>query len=154
MTNTRSKNSRQRGSKTHGWGAMKKHRGAGHRGGRGAAGSGKRGDAKKPSIWKGRAGKHGFTSHSVSASAPITIQHLETHTRALTADGILSVKGDLCTVDLTKAGYTKLLATGKVTKQWNITVAEATPKAIEKIAALGGKVVLPADGDTSSDSEE
>ena len=52
MDNKRSKNSRQRGSKTHGWGAMKKHRGAGHRGGRGAAGSGKRGDAKKPSIWR------------------------------------------------------------------------------------------------------
>ena len=51
--NKRKKNSRQRGSHTHGWGAMKKHRGAGNRGGRGAAGSGKRADSKKPSIWTG-----------------------------------------------------------------------------------------------------
>ena len=47
VTNKRSKDTRQRGSNTHGWGAMKKHRGAGHRGGRGNAGTGKRGDAKK-----------------------------------------------------------------------------------------------------------
>ena len=42
--NKRKKNSRQRGEWTHGWGAKKKHRGAGHRGGRGNAGSGKRGE--------------------------------------------------------------------------------------------------------------
>ncbi|MBT7062960.1 50S ribosomal protein L15, partial [Candidatus Woesearchaeota archaeon] len=29
------KSVKQRGSRTHGWGAGKKHRGAGHRGGRG-----------------------------------------------------------------------------------------------------------------------
>ena len=39
---TRKKNTRQRGSHTHGWGAKKKHRGAGNRGGRGNAGSGPR----------------------------------------------------------------------------------------------------------------
>ena len=54
MVVTRKKNTRQRGSKTHGCGSMKKRRGAGHRGGRGAAGSGKRGDCKKPSIWKNK----------------------------------------------------------------------------------------------------
>ncbi len=45
--NKQKKNVRQRGTKTHGYGSMKKHRGAGHRGGRGNAGSGKRGDKKR-----------------------------------------------------------------------------------------------------------
>jgi len=60
----RKKVTKQRGSKTHGWGAMKKHRGAGNRGGRGMAGTGKRGDAKKPSIQKNKKyfGKYGFKS--------------------------------------------------------------------------------------------
>ena len=57
----RKKNSRQHGSTTHGWGAMKKHRGAGNRGGRGLAGTGKRADQMKPLHWKERYfGKLGF----------------------------------------------------------------------------------------------
>jgi len=61
--NKQKKNVKQRGSKTHGYGSMKKHRGAGSRGGRGNAGSGKRGDVKKPSFrHEGRNGRHGFSS--------------------------------------------------------------------------------------------
>ena len=61
--NKRKKNSRQRGSQTHGWGAKKKHRSFGNRGGKGMAGSGKRADSKKPSLWKERYfGKIGFKS--------------------------------------------------------------------------------------------
>jgi large subunit ribosomal protein L15 len=62
MTNKRSKQSRNRGSHTHGGGSMKKRRGAGSRGGKGKAGSGKRGDAKKPMYWKDKNyfGKKGF----------------------------------------------------------------------------------------------
>jgi len=140
----RKKNSRQRGSKTHGWGAMKKHRGAGHRGGRGAAGSGKRGDAKKPSIWRNTkyAGKRGFTSKSRTTSVPITINHLEAHERTLAKEGYLSVSGNNYTIDLAKAGYNKLLATGNATKQWQITVDSATPRAIEKVKKAGGSVTV------------
>ena len=60
----RRKFTRMRGQRGHGWGAKKKHRGAGNRGGRGMAGSGKRADQKKPTILKlyGNEyfGKHGF----------------------------------------------------------------------------------------------
>lgn len=142
--NKRSKNSRMRGSKTHGGGSMKKRRGAGHRGGRGAAGSGKRGDAKKPSIWRNKkyAGKYGFTSHSTTQQAPITLKHLEDHFKTLVAEGMITTTNDTCTVDLSKAGYTKLLGTGQATKKWNITVASATPSVIEKIKNAGGNVTL------------
>ena len=66
VVNKQKKNKRQRAGTTHGWGSMKKHRGAGHRGGRGKAGSGKRGDAKKPSSWKNKKyfGVNGFNSKS------------------------------------------------------------------------------------------
>ena len=60
--NKRKKNSRHRGSWSHGYGSRKKHRGAGSRGGRGLSGTGKRGDQNKPTHWKKRYfGKKGFT---------------------------------------------------------------------------------------------
>lgn len=140
--NMRSKNSRQRGSHTHGGGSMKKRRGAGHRGGRGAAGSGKRGDAKKPSIWKKRAGKHGFTSHSRSNKAPVTIAHLELHKKTLLAEGYLQELNGTWTINLESAGYNKLLATGKAVSKWSITTPSATDGAIEKIKNAGGTITL------------
>lgn len=151
VTNTRSKNTRQRGSKTHGWGSMKKHRGAGHRGGRGAAGSGKRGDAKKPSIWSvyPNNGKKGFSSKSRTKEVSITIAYLETFTKTLAKEG---QKNN--TLNLEALGYTKLLATGKPTKKWSITVAKATPKAIEKIKNAGGSITLTSvskDAETTSE---
>ncbi len=140
--NMRKKNSRQRGSKTHGWGSMKKHRGAGSRGGRGAAGSGKRGDAKKPSIWKNTkyAGKYGFKSKSTTPNAIMTLAHLENHKKTLITQKLISMKGDVYTADLSKAGFTRLLGTGKVASKWNIIVPYATASAIEKVKNAGGKV--------------
>ena len=53
MTATkRKKNTRMRAHTTHGWGSMKKRRGAGNRGGRGMAGTGKRAAQKKQTILK------------------------------------------------------------------------------------------------------
>lgn len=151
----RKKNTRQRGSKTHGWGAMKKHRGAGHRGGRGAAGSGKRGDAKKPSIWRNTryAGKRGFISRSRTPNAPITIAHLERFAKTLIDEGVIMVEGGKHVVNLTLAGYTKLLASGNATKHWTITVETASPGAIEKVKKAGGSVtVTESDGQDGADS--
>ena len=76
--NKRKKATRQRGSKTHGWGSMKKHRGAGNRGGRGRAGSGKRGDAKKPSYQKkAYLGGHGFKSKRDRKSTRLNSSHTD-----------------------------------------------------------------------------
>ena len=99
-----------RGSKTHGWGSMKKHRGAGHRGGRGAAGSGKRGDAKKPSIWRSYPdiGKKGFSSKTRTKVSTITIAYLETFNKSLAAEGYIKKDGKTTTINLEKAGYNKL----------------------------------------------
>ena len=79
--NKRSKNERQRGHKTHGWGSKKKHRGRGNRGGQGMAGTGKRADQKKPSFWKERYfGKLGFISKTPKVKIkPINVGMLEEH---------------------------------------------------------------------------
>ena len=134
---------------------MKKHRGAGHRGGRGAAGSGKRGDAKKPSIWGAypNIGKKGFSSKSRNKEVAINISYLDTFNKTLAKEG----QGKQ-TINLEALGYTKLLATGNTTKKWNITVAKATPKAIEKIKNAGGSVTLintaPQEKSATETSEE
>ncbi|MFT4310115.1 MAG: uL15m family ribosomal protein [Candidatus Woesearchaeota archaeon] len=140
--NKRKKNSRQRGSWTHGWGEKKKHRGSGSRGGRGNAGSGKRGDQKKPSMFKaGRIfGKQGFirqasVTHAVMNVSQFDKMHLVAH------KGV-SVDGAKITIDMTKMGYDKLLGAGKVTKAYHVTVQYASASAIEKIQQAGGSVTV------------
>ena len=120
----RKKNTRQRGSHTHGWGSKKKHRGAGHRGGRGKAGSGKRGDAKKPSFWKNDKPK-GFSS----LKKPIkTINISELH------------KFSETNIDLGKEGYDKLLGKGIPDRKYELNIFYASESAIEKIEKTGGSV--------------
>lgn len=128
--NKRSKTSRERGNKTHGWGHKKKHRGYGNKGGRGNAGSGKRGDAKKPSYWGDPKymGRFGFTSHHSRPLVTITLRDLDKQFKA----------GD---INLTVLGYDKVLGTGNVNKKFNITVSLITSKAAEKIQAAGGKII-------------
>ena len=143
--NKKKKNLKQRGSKTHGWGSMKKHRGAGSRGGRGNAGSGKRGDVKKPSYrHEGKNGRHGFSS-PVTNKTVLTInlslinqrlsKYVESKQAIKSKDGI--------EIDLTKIGYDKLLGTGKVTEKLIISIGQISNKALEKIEAVGGKVIMP-----------
>ncbi|MFH0977975.1 MAG: uL15m family ribosomal protein [Candidatus Woesearchaeota archaeon] len=131
--NKRKKNSRQRGSMSHGWGAKKKHRGAGNRGGRGMAGTGKRGDQKKISILKIKNyfGKHGF---KIKGNRPtITAINVEELNRFGKE-----------TINLTELGYNKLLGNGRPGKKYNITVESCSEKAKQKIEEAGGKVNTPA----------
>ena len=154
--NKDSKNVRQRGNNSHGWGAKKKHRGAGHRGGRGAAGSGKRGDAKKPKIWKNKRyfGKYGFTSHSRAVEfVMINVHELEKKKDAYVASGKMSLEGDVYKVNLKDLGYNKLLGTGKVSSKISVEVYTASEKAIVKIKAAGGTVTVTS-AEESSVSEE
>lgn len=127
----RKKVKKLRGSKTHGWGAMKKHRGAGNRGGRGMAGTGKRADQKKPSILKeyGNSyfGKRGFNIPPKIKKIKKVINILELPDRD--------------NINLTELGYDKLLGKGEVTKKLKITVLYCSKKAKEKIEAKGGEVI-------------
>jgi len=140
------KNRKMRGSKTHGWGSMKKHRGAGSRGGRGMAGTGKRGDAKKPSIWKDTKyfGKHGFKRPkkiTIEIKA-INLKTIEQNLESLLSKKLIEKKNDSYVIDLKKLGFNKLLSTGKVTKKFSIKCEYASKKAIDKIKKAGGNIIL------------
>ena len=145
MTNIRKKNSRQRGTHTHGWGGKKKHRGAGSRGGRGNAGSGKRGDAKKPSFWKDskRYGKSGFTSKVRNNYKTINLAELDSKIDSFVKQKKVEFKNNIYIIDLAKLKIGKLLGAGNTIKKFEIKVDLASAKAIIKIEKAGGKVILP-----------
>ena len=133
VSRKRSKTSRQRGDTTHGWGAMKKHRGAGNRGGVGNAGSGKRGDAKKPSYWKNPRyfGMYGFKRKG---------SHPDCVVANVCDLSKFAAKAGSSTFSLNDFGVTKLLGNGIVSEAYTVTVKEASPRAIAKIEAVKGTV--------------
>ncbi len=142
--NKRKKNERQRGHKTHGWGAKKKHRGKGHQGGAGMAGSGKRADSKKPSIWKDKHyfGKYGFTSKTPKVKInPVNISYIEQHIGNFVLKNLVSKENGVYVVDLEKIGYNKLLGDGKVSAKFRIKTQYASKSAVEKVKEAGGEVI-------------
>ena len=140
------KNRKMRGSHTHGWGAKKKHRGAGSRGGRGMAGTGKRGDAKKPCIWKNTKyfGKYGFTRPKkiIVKIKAINLKTIEQRLESLLSKKLIEKKNDSYVIDLKKLGFNKVLSTGKITKKFIIKCDYASKKAIDKIKKSGGSIIL------------
>ena len=141
--NKRKKNTRQRGSKTHGWGAKKKHRGQGHRGGRGMAGTGKRADSKKPSIWKDKNyfGKHGFVSKTPKVRInAVNISYIEQHIDKFVSNGLVKKEDGFYVVELEKIGFNKLLGDGAVSVKFKIATPYASQKAVEKVKESGGEV--------------
>lgn len=140
----RKKSGRQRGSHTHGWGAKKKHRGAGSRGGRGLAGSGKRADQKKPSLWGKRYfGKFGFKKKGIKKEIkPVNLIYIEENLDDLLEKKLIVKENDSYVVDIGKLGYNKLLGSGKITKKFKIMAKYASQKVIEKIKEAGGEVIV------------
>lgn len=134
---------RQRGSRTHGWGRL--HRGSGNKGGAGNAGSGKKADAKKPSYWDREFGKHGFIAHnSGPADVVINVGDVAQHLPSWTVEKQATHAAGVYTVDLGKLGYTKLLSQGKASVKMKITIDYASKKAIDKVKAAGGDVAASA----------
>jgi large subunit ribosomal protein L15 len=144
VVNRKKKYRNMRGSKTHGWGSMKKHRGAGSRGGRGMAGTGKRGDAKKTKIWKNTKyfGKHGFKrpNKSIIKINAINLKTIEQKLEFFLSKKLVKKNNDFYVIDLEKLGFNKLLSTGKATKKFDITCKYASANAVEKVKKAGGKV--------------
>lgn len=133
----RKKKVKMRGSKTHGWGSKKKHRGSGNRGGFGMAGTGKRAHHKKPTIiklygnLKNYFGKKGFRRPQkiIINENAINIEELE--------------KLPQTEINLESLGYTKLLGKGNPTRKYEIIVKSFSKKAKDKIEKLGGKINPP-----------
>ncbi len=135
----RKKVRKMRGSKTHGYGAKKKHRGKGSKGGKGLAGSK---DHKRqivlqmdPEHFGKRGFKLGFYPHKKreeQREKVITLRELDK----------LSEKLGKTELNLLDLGFKKVIAGGSVTKPISIKVSYITERAKEKIEAVGGKVEL------------
>ena len=141
--NRRKKNDRQRGSKTHGWGAKKKHRGKGHQGGAGMAGTGKRADSKKPSIWKDEHyfGKFGFVSKTPKVKInAVNVSYIEQHLNSFLSNNLIKKENDFYSVELEKLGFNKLLGDGRVSMKFKIKAPYASKTAVDKIKEAGGEV--------------
>jgi large subunit ribosomal protein L15 len=137
VTRTPKKSRKQRGNRTHGWGAGKKHRGTGHRGGHGESNVGKRGGARKSRYLAkgvkpyGRSGMGRATKNP--ADITINIATVYEKIETWVAQGKAKKEKDGYTVDLTKLGYTKLLSGGAVKDKLNVTIAKVSEKAKQKL---------------------
>ena len=139
----RQKKSRLRGSHTHAWGTKKKHRNAGSRSGRGNAGRGKRSGHKQSSFLKKGIflGHSGFTPHGrlEAQGLAVNIDYLEEQMEKFVQLGLAQKKGDICTFDVGKLGYTKVLGNGNIKSKMHIIAAAFSKQAEEKLAQAGGK---------------
>ena len=130
-----------RGSRTHGRG--KKHgRGYGDRGGRGNAGLHKHKFKWMLIYDPDHFGAHGFVRHhdGLGKTLSINVEDVERTLGAFVEQGFAAKSGDAYEVDLTKAGFDKLLGGGRATTVMKIAVASATDAAKEKVQAAGGAV--------------
>lgn len=132
-----------RGSRTHGRG--KKHgRGAGGRGGHGNAGLHKHKFKSMVKYDPMHFGRHGFTRHAMMHPVnAINLQELVRRVAELEAQGHARRTASAIEVDLTAAGYDKLLGGGRVGSPLKITVAAASEQARAKVQEAGGQVLLP-----------
>jgi len=136
--NKRKKNTRMRAKTTHGYGSMKKNRGAGNRGGRGLAGTGKRADQKKPTILKlyGLAyfGKHGFKNQR-RVGKTRKILNISQVNKELNKK-----EGNFYVFDASK--YDRILGTGDVKEKIKITCKSFSKLALDKIKKAGGEAII------------
>lgn len=145
MTRKRKKSKKVRGDSTHGWGARKKHRGAGNRGGKGNAGSGKRRKMKEPTILAhgGRKiiGKTGMISkRRTKKDKVINLYQLESQIQKFIDKGYAKKEKDIISVDLNKAKIDKLLGLGEVTIPLQVKVKSWSKKAEAKLKESKGGV--------------
>jgi large subunit ribosomal protein L15 len=130
-----------RGSRTHGRG--KKHgRGYGDRGGRGNAGLHKHKFKWMLIYDPDHFGAHGFVRHhhGLGKTLSINVEDVDRQLVTLMEKGFALKSGDAYEVDLTKAGYARLLGGGRARQVMKIAVGSATDAAKAKIQAAGGTV--------------
>lgn len=105
-------------------------RGAGKRGGRGNAGMNKHRVMTRIKYMPDHWGMYGFNRHPTLRTVHITVNVSQLEAMA---DGNDSI-------NLTELGIDKILGSGRINVALNVTVDEASAKAVEKIEAAGGSV--------------
>ena len=140
---------RQRGSRSHGWGKQKDHKEAGMRGGRGNAGVTQHHwirtiiRAKEAGVKP--LGKYGFKrpQEFQKKYETVNVSQLDQSVDTLVSAEKVKLENDTYVINLTEMGVVKLLAQGNITRKLEITVNQATDRAVSKVEKAGGKVILP-----------
>ena len=122
---------KQRGSRTHGYGSHKKHRGAGSRGGRGMTGAKAHRFVKFLKEAPGHIGKYGFKSKTGIDYVTINLCELS----------VLAEKSGKKEIILKELGYGKVLGKGSINKALIVHADAFSAKAREKLEAAGGKAI-------------
>jgi large subunit ribosomal protein L15 len=143
-----------RGTRVCGYGRIGQHRKTGQRAGRGKTTQWKK--SKKSYYLKQKElgfpdpdwdfGKKGFKRPQdkvrLSKVNAINVKDLDLSIEKLVQDKIATKSGNTYSVNLSEINIQKLLGKGEITKKINISVNKASERAIEKIEAAGGKIVL------------
>jgi large subunit ribosomal protein L15 len=130
MSTKNRKTRKLRGSKTHGWGSKKKHRGRGSRGGTGKAGWMSHKKSYMLKYFPDHFGRSGFK-----------IRHERDRSINLRTIDILAKRLDTKEIDVGKLGYDKVLSNGKLTQALTIKAEKFVEKAKQKIIDSGGTPV-------------
>ena len=128
----KNKKKKKRGSRTHGYGSKKKHRGKGSKGGRGYAGSKKHkiiGIRKyEPEHFKKKKLKTKQESGMRDPVKTINVKDLD-------------MDFDEEEIDLKDMGIDKLLGKGKINRAVKVKVDNYSKKAKEKVEKAGGQII-------------
>jgi len=136
MTTRRPKKiTKLRGSRTCAGGHVKKRRGAGSRGGRGNAGLMKHKKSLMIKLFPNHFGRYGF-------KRPQKVRRINKVTSIKLRDiDIITSKMGINEIDMSKFGYNKVLAGGKLTKPLTIKAKVFSKSAKERIEQYGGKII-------------
>jgi len=123
---------KMRGSKTHGYGSKKKHRGAGSRGGRGRAGSFKH----KKLMFKKK-------GQVIKKQRFVTLRQkgIKPSPSAINLRDLIKLSGGAKEIDATELGYDKVLGSGEINSPLTVKAKSFSAKAKEKILKAKGKAV-------------
>jgi large subunit ribosomal protein L15 len=150
------KREKHRASRTHGRG-KKAGRGAGKRGGRGNAGLHKHKFITTVKYDPKHFGRYGFKRPPLTYEKDIkviNISQLEDRLENFLENGYAKEQENTITLDLTLAGYDKLLGSGSIKRQLHIKIGYATQRAISKIESVGGTVVSESEDATEETQED
>ena len=137
MPHSERKTRKRRGHRTAGWGRVGQHRKSGMRGGFGKAGLDRHKASYMQKYLPDYFGKHGFKSLRARPRA-INIGDLEPLMKKIeggSPQGIVSL-------DLGEEGFEKLLGRGIIREPVKVKVKKASPRAVEKVEAAGGEVII------------
>lgn len=135
---------RLRASRTMGWGRSGQHRASGSQGGHGKAGW-KRHKWSSVIRYGWKVSEKGFRSPNRRVDRIINVGELKLRLDQMVELGYARDHDGRVEVDLSRAGYDKLLGDGRlgIDRPLRVLVSKSSERAVAKIGEAGGEVVLP-----------